>query len=482
MTNIWAQTFEEIRKPHFEMEDPYTLREKKEKEEKEGKPKRWWDDDGDGIGYEKGEVSGKFKKKKVEEGVECSAEDEKADKAGMKKYKMTAKEWEKSSMDKEADAKLAKKMKEEFIAEVDKTQKAQKKVDLMKGKNKVTINPQLGMKEEVEAWVDELLEEGYDLSEFTWDEVTEIYESVELYEAEGSYGRTPKATAAYGRLAARRSEKPATQFGKRGAKKTAVDTAVGHMNRSSTPDAGSTSKRSTRPNRLTSSDRKNMTPEKRTNLRGRSEYGHIGHDPDYHGSSGPGGMPKGKKLERQKKTGVSAESFDYFDEGTAGMPARGDAETMNVTDTQLASAKRRAAQAQISADMARIKLQKASMTKESVDSIVQYLSQRPDAFKNIDEGVFDPKKSKLRPASERTTTAMTDAQRKAAKKEQERVTAIHSKGETVLAGLRSSGTRGRVQTTAASKPAAPTANRKVKGRYDKLAKAASDVLKDIQNK
>ena len=350
MTNIWAQTFEEIRKPHFEMEDPYTLREKKEKEEKEGKPKRWWDDDGDGIGYEKGEVSGKFKKKKVEEGVECSAEDEKADKAGMKKYKMTAKEWEKSSMDKEADAKLAKKMKEEFIAEVDKTQKAQKKVDLMKGKNKVTINPQLGMKEEVEAWVDELLEEGYDLSEFTWDEVTEIYESVEL------------------------------------------------------------------------------------------------------------------------------------DEGTAGMPARGDAETMNVTDTQLASAKRRAAQAQISADMARIKLQKASMTKESVDSIVQYLSQRPDAFKNIDEGVFDPKKSKLRPASERTTTAMTDAQRKAAKKEQERVTAIHSKGETVLAGLRSSGTRGRVQTTAASKPAAPTANRKVKGRYDKLAKAASDVLKDIQNK
>ena len=27
-------------------------------------PKRWWDDDGDGVGYENGEVSGKFKKKK----------------------------------------------------------------------------------------------------------------------------------------------------------------------------------------------------------------------------------------------------------------------------------------------------------------------------------------------------------------------------------------------------------------------------------
>ena len=29
-----------------------------------GTPKRWWDDNSNGIGYEKGEVSGKFKKKK----------------------------------------------------------------------------------------------------------------------------------------------------------------------------------------------------------------------------------------------------------------------------------------------------------------------------------------------------------------------------------------------------------------------------------
>jgi hypothetical protein len=40
--------------------------ENKEDEDKdeEGKPNRWWDDDGDGIGYEKGEVGGKFNKKK----------------------------------------------------------------------------------------------------------------------------------------------------------------------------------------------------------------------------------------------------------------------------------------------------------------------------------------------------------------------------------------------------------------------------------
>ena len=33
-------------------------------EAKDEKPKRWWDDDGDGKGWEKGEVSGSFKKKK----------------------------------------------------------------------------------------------------------------------------------------------------------------------------------------------------------------------------------------------------------------------------------------------------------------------------------------------------------------------------------------------------------------------------------
>ena len=39
-------------------------------EEKKAKVKRWWDDDGDGKGYEEGEVSGKFKKKKVKEALD----------------------------------------------------------------------------------------------------------------------------------------------------------------------------------------------------------------------------------------------------------------------------------------------------------------------------------------------------------------------------------------------------------------------------
>ena len=305
MTNIWADPYKEIRKPFFDTESLEEERAKKD-----------YDEDGQiesGAKEYRGVVHNAIQKKK-----------------GGK-----------------PDGKDTSSVKEETLVEVEKKNDSKdKKIDVMSGKNKVAINPQI--KEEVEAWVSELVEEGYDLSEFTWDEMTDIY-------------------------------------------------------------------------------------------------------------------------------------IDEMSEGTAGMPARGDAETVSVTNPQLASAKRRAAQTQIAADMARIKLQRTSaMTKESFDSIVEYLSQRNDAFENLEEGVFDPKKTKMRPASERTQRSMTDAQRKAAKKEAERVAAIHSKGETVLAGMRPQGKRGKVKTTPDAKPAAPAANRTVKGRYDKLAKAASSVLKSAQ--
>ena len=51
-----------------------------------------------------------------------------------------------------------------------------------------------------------------------------------------------------------------------------------------------------------------------------------------------------------------------------------------------------------------------------------------------------------------------------------------------VAGLRSSGKKGKVQTTAAPKAAAPAANRKVKGKYDNLAKAADNILKGLKDK
>jgi hypothetical protein len=150
-------------------------------------------------------------------------------------------------------------------------------------------------KESFELWVNELVEEGYDLSDYTWDDMFDIYE------AEGSYGQTPKATASYAALAKSRSGS-----GKKVASK--------HAQRSQKPTPGHSGKRSSSPYH-TSGDREKMTQKDRDYARGRDEYGHTGYDSDYDGpASGPGGKPKGKKLERQRKTGVSAESFDYVDE------------------------------------------------------------------------------------------------------------------------------------------------------------------------
>lgn len=49
------------RKVNGQLEGLKEAAKKKAKDAK--KAKRWWDDDGDGVGYEEGEVSGKFTKK-----------------------------------------------------------------------------------------------------------------------------------------------------------------------------------------------------------------------------------------------------------------------------------------------------------------------------------------------------------------------------------------------------------------------------------
>ena len=130
-------------------------------------------------------------------------------------------------------------------------------------------------------------------------------EEFELDEAEGSYGRTPKATAAYGALANKRRAKPASEYSERGEKKSKVTSAERHATRSQRTAADHSGRKSTKP-AWHSYQRSNMTQSDRDHLRGQSEYGHVGYDPDGDGGpSGPGGKPKGKKLERQQKTGVS---------------------------------------------------------------------------------------------------------------------------------------------------------------------------------
>ena len=141
----------------------------------------------------------------------------------------------------------------------------------------------------------------------------EVVENQQLDEAEGSYGQTPKARKGYGDLANKRRETPASEYSERGEKTKKVKSAERHFNRTGNPDAGNRGKKSTKPSPY-SGRRSGMTQSDRDYARGEAEYGHTGYDPDFDGgSSAPGGKPKGKKLERQRKTGVSAESFNAYE-------------------------------------------------------------------------------------------------------------------------------------------------------------------------
>jgi hypothetical protein len=136
-----------------------------------------------------------------------------------------------------------------------------------------------------------------------------------LGEAEGSYGQTPKARTAMGKLSIDRMRKPASEYSERGEKTKKVKSAEKHYNRMSNPDAGNRGKKSTKSRYPAGRQGFKMTQKDRDYSRGEAEYGHTGYDPDFDGGpSGPGGKPKGKKAERQKKTGVSAEAFDYVNE------------------------------------------------------------------------------------------------------------------------------------------------------------------------
>jgi len=110
-----------------------------------GTPKRWWDDNSNGIGYEKGEVSGKFKKKKrikVSEALGTPKRwwDDNSNGIGYEKGEVSGKfkKKKKTRVKKESFSDWRDDLSE--LMEVIDTKKIQEKPI----KNKVVINPKLG--------------------------------------------------------------------------------------------------------------------------------------------------------------------------------------------------------------------------------------------------------------------------------------------------------------------------------------------------
>jgi hypothetical protein len=154
-----------------------------------------------------------------------------------------------------------------------------------KTKNPKKLRKQKAMgefpKEEFEFWVNELVEEGYDLSDYTWEEMLDIY----LDEAEGSYGATPKAYSAASKAKMTAKRKPFLK---------AMKSRTNPANRTSPYDF----------------TRKGMTDDDRERARAGSKHG-VGtrQDHDYP-SEGPGGVTKNpKKLRKQKAMGELGEGL-----------------------------------------------------------------------------------------------------------------------------------------------------------------------------
>ena len=141
--------------------------------------------------------------------------------------------------------------------------------------------------EEFESWVDSLVEEGYDLSDYTMDEMFDIY----LDEAEGSYGATPKAYSAASKTKMTAKRKP---FLKKMLSRT------NPANR--TDPYGS--------------PRKGMTADDRESARAGSKHGVGTRQEHDYPSEGPGGVTKSaKKLRKQKAMGEFGEAYE-IDEAT----------------------------------------------------------------------------------------------------------------------------------------------------------------------
>ena len=149
----------------------------------------------------------------------------------------------------------------------------------------------------------------------------EIEEVEQISEAEGSYGQTPKARAAMGKVAISRREKPASEYSQKGEKTRKVKEIEKHTRRiDSGPNVGNRGKRSTPP-RWTGG-RGKMDQDARDYGRADSaEYGS--------GTHGSGTVTKNpKKLRKQKAMGEIGESYDIFDVVLEFLQVEGFAETL----------------------------------------------------------------------------------------------------------------------------------------------------------
>ena len=166
---------------------------------------------------------------------------------------------------------------------------------------------------------------------------SEVYAPEQIDEAEGSYGQTPKARQAMGKLAIARREKPASEYSQKGEKTKKVKEIEKQTRRiDNGPDVGNRGKKSTKPRHsgfLGKSGRGKLDQDSRDYARDSAvEYTAGGNKP------GPGTVTKNpKKLRKQKAMGEIGEQFDIFDVVLEFLQVEGYAETLEEAEWIMAN-------------------------------------------------------------------------------------------------------------------------------------------------
>ena len=163
----------------------------------------------------------------------------------------------------------------------------------------------------------------------------------DIQESEGSYGKTPKAREAMGKLAISRREKPASEYSQKGEKTKKVKAIEKHTQRiDNGPDVGNRGKKSTKPRHsgfLGKSGRGKLDQDSRDYARDSDVEYTAGEN-----KPGPGTVTKNpKKLRKQKAMGEIDESTNTYelvlsyllDEGFASTEDAADKIILNMSES-----------------------------------------------------------------------------------------------------------------------------------------------------
>jgi hypothetical protein len=387
------------------------MREKKGIKEEEKKAKRWWDDDGDGKGWEEGEVSGKFKKKKVKEALDpVGKEDDDIDNDGdvdkSDSYLKNRRKVRSKVITKEGFSNW----REDLIEVVDKIQPkkdSDQKVVEKQVNNKININPNLKESVEelggiliemveidevdyiVESVYDELLEEGYGE-----DDIEEALEFA-LTEAKVTFGHDTSTgekkrgnlVAAVGRLARQKLSSKV-----RGAKKAAKQAVATGARKVAKGALGVARK-------MEGGDKKTSTTQRKP-----STYRGAGAGTKERVSSGSYTPPAKKKAEKpadpwkgsstvpqkaKAKAKAKAEKPSDPWEGSATTPAKPKAKTKKASAPK-AEAPARKKKSKLDSLLADIRSEETQLDELSVNKMLAYVEKgeknRADLNKKWDKG------------------------------------------------------------------------------------------------